>query len=102
MLLKINPRLIPTVFLKRNNAEHERKKNQHKLRIQWEEERCKRESAKTELEKEYRKRVGNEIFGNRNDLGNYNIGGLLLTRTTSYLHVNTLLATSVTLQKGVK
>ena len=38
----------------RNNAEHERQKKQHKLRIQWEEERCQREAAKTELEKEYR------------------------------------------------
>ena len=38
----------------RNNAEHERQQKQHKLRIQWEEERCQREAAKTELEKEYR------------------------------------------------
>lgn len=41
----------------RNNAEHERKQNQHKLRIQWEEERCKREAAKSELEKVYRKQL---------------------------------------------
>lgn len=41
----------------RNNAEQERKQHQHKLRIQWEEERCQREAAKTELEKEYRKQV---------------------------------------------
>ena len=41
----------------RNNAEHERKKKQHKLRVQWEEERSQREKAKTELEKEYRKQL---------------------------------------------
>ena len=58
----------------RNNAEHERKQTQHKLRIQvtlmlwfdmnpsivklqWEEERCKREAAKSELEKVYRKHL---------------------------------------------
>ena len=45
------------IYIFRNNAEQERKHHQHKLRIQWEEERCQRESAKTELEKEYRKQV---------------------------------------------
>ena len=48
--------LIPSLST-RTNAEQERKHKQHKLRIQWEEERCKRERAKTELEKEYRKQL---------------------------------------------
>ena len=51
------PQIINFTFFFRNNAEHERKQTQHKLRIQWEEERCQREAAKTELEKEYRKQV---------------------------------------------
>ena len=54
---KENPQIINFTFFFRNNAEHERKQTQHKLRIQWEEERCQREAAKTELEKEYRKQV---------------------------------------------
>ena len=55
---KENPQIIINfTFFFRNNAEHERKQTQHKLRIQWEEERCQREAAKTELEKEYRKQV---------------------------------------------
>ena len=44
----------------RNNAEQERKKKQHTLRVQWEEERSERERAKTELEKEYRKQLSDK------------------------------------------
>ena len=51
----------------RNNAEHERKQKQHKLRIQWEEERCKRERAKTELEKDYRKQLSAKRRKENND-----------------------------------
>ena len=49
------------LYFFRNNAEQERKQHQHKLRIQWEEERCQREAAKTELEKEYRKQVRDRL-----------------------------------------
>eukprot|EP00092_Neocalanus_flemingeri_P009343 GFUD01010055.1.p1 GENE.GFUD01010055.1~~GFUD01010055.1.p1 ORF type:complete len:782 (-),score=232.97 GFUD01010055.1:117-2462(-) len=41
----------------RNNEEQDRRQKQHKLRIQWEEEKCKRELEKSELEKEYRKQL---------------------------------------------
>ena len=51
----------------RNNAEHERRQKQHKLRIQWEEERCKRERAKSALEKEYRKQLSAKRRKENND-----------------------------------
>jgi len=41
----------------RNNEEVIRKNKQNKLRIQWEEEKCKRELEKNELEKEYRRNL---------------------------------------------
>ena len=44
-------------FLFRSNKEHDCRKKQHRLRIQWEEEKCKRELEKNELEKEYRKNL---------------------------------------------
>ena len=41
----------------RNNEEAARRTKQYKLRIQWEEEKSKRELEKSELEKEYRKNL---------------------------------------------
>ena len=41
----------------RNNEEQDRREKQHRLRVQWEEEKCKRELHKSELEKEYRKQL---------------------------------------------
>jgi len=45
------------ILANRNNEEQARKHKQQKLRIQWEEEKCKRELEKNELEKEYRKQL---------------------------------------------